>query len=295
MNIFKEIKDLEGEIWKDLPEYEGLYQASNKGRIKRNNHLIKLIIQKTGYLNVSLCKNGISKTCRVHKLIAKIFIPNPNNYQSINHKNGNKQDNRVENLEWCTQSYNNWHATFILDKGHNKLSMEDANTIRKDVLNGKYKNIKEISEKYKCNRLIIENILANNCYKTNNSYPIKALCKKNILCNETIDNIRADYINTKMSAAKIAKKYNITRGLAQSIIMNKSYIDVNYQYKPHITYEVGKIYGVLEILKKERVKRHTIYTCKCIYCGNIHKYYDRIKLKDQACINCNKALESKDE
>ena len=295
MNTFKEIEDLEGEIWKDLPEYEGLYQASNKGRIKRNNHLIKLIIQKTGYLNVSLCKNGISKTCRVHKLIAKIFIPNPNNYQSINHKNGNKQDNRVENLEWCTQSYNNWHATFILDKGHNKLSMEDANTIRKDVLNGKYKNIKEISEKYKCNRLIIENILANNCYKTNNSYPIKALCKKNILCNEIIDNIRADYINTKMSAAKIAKKYNITRGLAQSIIMNKSYIDVNYQYKPHITYEVGKIYGVLEILKKERVKRHTIYTCKCIYCGNIHKYYDRIKLKDQACINCNKALESKDE
>ena len=53
-----EIIDLEGEIWKDLPEYEGLYQASNKGRIKRNNHLIKLIIQKTGYLNVSLCKNA---------------------------------------------------------------------------------------------------------------------------------------------------------------------------------------------------------------------------------------------
>lgn len=295
MNIFKEIEDLEGEIWKDLPEYEGLYQASNKGRIKRNNHLIKPVIQKTGYLNVSLCKNGISKTCRVHKLIAKIFIPNPNNYQSINHKNGNKQDNRVENLEWCTQSYNNWHAIFILDKGHNKLSMEDANTIRKDVLNGKYKNIKEISEKYKCNRLVIENILANNCYKTNNSYPIKVLCKKNILCNEIIDNIRADYINTKMSVAKIAKKYNITRGLAQRIIMNKSYIDINYQYKPHITYEIGKIYGVLEILKKERIKKHTIYTCKCIYCGNIHKYSDQVKLKDRACINCNKVQEWKDE
>ena len=222
MNTFKEIEDLEGEIWKDLPEYEGLYQASNKGRIKRNNHLIKLIIQKTGYLNVSLCKNGISKTCRVHKLIAKIFIPNPNNYQSINHKNGNKQDNRVENLEWCTQSYNNWHATFILDKGHNKLSMEDANTIRKDVLNGKYKNTKEISEKYKCNRGIIENILANRYYKTDSSYPIEVLHRKNILCKEIINNIRADYINTEMSAAKIAKKYNITRGLAQNIIMNKS-------------------------------------------------------------------------
>ena len=60
MNTFKEIEDLQGEIWKDLPEYEGLYQASNKGRIKRNNHLIKLIIQKTGYLNVSLCELMLS-------------------------------------------------------------------------------------------------------------------------------------------------------------------------------------------------------------------------------------------
>jgi len=288
MNIFEGIEDLDGEIWKDLPEYEGLYQVSNKGRIKRDNHLIKPIIQKTGYLCISLCKNGISKTYRVHKLIAKVFIPNPNNYKSINHKNGNKQDNRIENLEWCTQAYNNWHARFILDKGHNKLSMEDANTIRKDVLNGKYKNIKEISKKYKCNRVIIENILANVYYKTNNSYPIKILRRKNILCKEIIDNIRADYINTEMSVIKIAKKYNITRGLAQNIIINKSYVDINYQYKPHITYEVGKVYGVLKILKKERIKKHTVYTCKCIHCGNIHKYYDDIKLKDRACINCNK-------
>lgn len=66
------IEDLEGEIWKDVPEYEGLYQVSNKGRIKRNNHLIKPVVQKTGYLNVSLCKNGINKTYRVHKLIAKV-------------------------------------------------------------------------------------------------------------------------------------------------------------------------------------------------------------------------------
>lgn len=291
MSTFERIEDLDGEIWKDLPEYAGLYQVSSKGRIKRDNHLIKPVIQKTGYLCISLCKNGVSKTYRVHKLIAKVFIPNPNNYQSINHKNGNKQDNRIENLEWCTQAYNNWHARFILNKKQNKLSMEDADIIRKDVLNGKYKNIKEISEKYECNRAIIENILANRYYKTNSSYPIKVLRRKNILCKEIINNIRTDYINTEISAAKIAKKYNITRGLAQNIIMNKSYIDANYQYKPHITYEVGKIYGVLEILKKERRKKHTTYTCKCIYCGNIHKYSDKIKLKDRACINCNKVQE----
>ena len=267
MNNFENLEDLDGEIWKDVPEYEGLYQVSNKGRIKRDNHLIKPVIQKTGYLCISLCKNSISKTHRVHKLIAKVFIPNPNNYQLINHKNGNKQDNRVENLEWCTRSYNNWHAIFILDKGHNKLSIEDATTIRKDVLNGKYKSVKEISEKYKCNRNIIENILYNNCYKTDDSYPIK------------------------MSVAKIAKKYNIDRGLAQNIITNKSYVGINYKYKPHIIYEVGKIYGVLEILKKERIKKHTIFTCKCIYCGNIHKYNDYVKLKDRACINCNKIQE----
>ena len=111
------------EIWKDIPGYEGLYQASNLGRIRSLNHktlqtniygtggkalieykgkILKGWIQNTGYLTVSL-KN---KKYSVHRLIAITFIPNPNNYPIINHKDGNKLNNKVENLEWCTYKHN---------------------------------------------------------------------------------------------------------------------------------------------------------------------------------------------
>lgn len=105
---------METEIWKDIPEYEGLYQASNLGRIKsinskRRNHDVIMSdksIANNGYIVVCLKRNGKPKTHSVHRLIAKTFIPNPYNYPVINHKNENKLDNRVENLEWCTYSYN---------------------------------------------------------------------------------------------------------------------------------------------------------------------------------------------
>ena len=110
------------EIWKDIPNYEGLYQASNLGRIKSleridtNNHIIKervlkQKINKSGYLYVMLYKNHNRKTLRVHKLVAQTFIPNPNNYLQINHKDENKHNNCIDNLEWCTPSYNQNYGT----------------------------------------------------------------------------------------------------------------------------------------------------------------------------------------
>lgn len=109
------------ETWKDVVGYEGLYQASNLGRIKRilfvNNqvtkkqeHILKQTTNKHNRKYVSLYKNGVKKTCIVHRIIAKAFIPNPNNYPQINHIDGHPDNNNVDNLEWCTAKQNCIHA-----------------------------------------------------------------------------------------------------------------------------------------------------------------------------------------
>lgn len=109
------------EIWKDIKEYEDLYQVSNLGRVKsilfRNN---KAFIKKEkiltptdngkGYLIVGLCKNGLRKKQYVHRLVAQAFLDNKENYKEVNHKDCNTQNNSVDNLEWCTRSYNVKHS-----------------------------------------------------------------------------------------------------------------------------------------------------------------------------------------
>lgn len=114
------------EIWKDIPGYEGIYQASSFGRIKSVPHMIKANINGGrriteerfkalhkgwhGYLWVSLCKGGKAKTQSVHRVIANTFLENKNNYPDVNHKDGNKLNNNVDNLEWCTTKQNQIHA-----------------------------------------------------------------------------------------------------------------------------------------------------------------------------------------
>lgn len=108
-------------IWKDVKGYEGLYKASTNGDIKslrkyagscfrKERILSNNRLTKDGYCRVALIKNGKTKEYRTHRLIAETFIPNPQNKETVNHINGIKTDNRVENLEWCTREENMKHA-----------------------------------------------------------------------------------------------------------------------------------------------------------------------------------------
>lgn len=94
------------EIWKDVVGYEGLYQVSNKGRVKSRIGIRRTPLSANGYKIVKLCKSGVVKFFLVHRLVANAFLPNPNCLPIINHKDENKLNNSVENLEWCTSEYN---------------------------------------------------------------------------------------------------------------------------------------------------------------------------------------------
>lgn len=108
------------EIWKDIQGYEGLYQVSNHGNIRsfqpKGNgsipHGMKLH-EKRGYYQVGLRNNSKKKYFAVHRIVATAFIPNKDNLPCINHKDENKLNNHVENLEWCTYAYNNTYGDRI--------------------------------------------------------------------------------------------------------------------------------------------------------------------------------------
>lgn len=95
------------EEWRDIEDYEGLYQVSNLGNVRRNGANLRQGIGKNGYPLVTLSKNGKTKSYYVHRLVAVAFIPNPNNLKCINHKDESRDNNRVQNLEWCDYRYNN--------------------------------------------------------------------------------------------------------------------------------------------------------------------------------------------
>lgn len=132
------------ETWKDIVGYEGFYQISNQGnvrsldRIDCKNHFrkgkaCKKILTEDGYYKVSLNKDSVEKRFFIHRLVAIHFISNPNNLECVNHKDENKTNNCIENLEWCSRSYNNNYGTRnkrIANIQSVKTAMIDKNTGR---------------------------------------------------------------------------------------------------------------------------------------------------------------------
>ncbi len=96
------------EIWKDVIGYEGKYLVSDMGRMSNGKYIMKNTISI--YSRIGLYSNRKCYLALIHRVVAEAFIPNPNNYPCVNHINGIKQDNRVQNLEWCTYSHNLKHA-----------------------------------------------------------------------------------------------------------------------------------------------------------------------------------------
>lgn len=130
------------EIWKDIEDYEGLYQISNLGRVKslerkikrRNDRIqtvkeriLKLNLDKEGYHTVKLHKEGKGKNFKVHRLVALAFISNPDNKLEVNHIDGIKTDNKVTNLEWNTRNENMQHA---VDNGLHDQKGSKSNTAK---------------------------------------------------------------------------------------------------------------------------------------------------------------------
>ena len=148
------------EMWEDIVGFEGLYQISNQGRIKslsRFNSKTERILShyyNVGYYHVRLYKLGVGKSYRLHRLIATHFISNLDNKPIVHHKNGNKLDNRISNLEWTTHKKNLQHAWEV---GLNKGNEKPVNQIKDGIIVATFKSASEASRLTKINRGSISN------------------------------------------------------------------------------------------------------------------------------------------
>lgn len=139
----------EPEIWKAIEGFEGLYEVSNLGRVKSTHRASKIL--KYGfsggrginrYPTVNLRKYGHAKNGLIHRLVAIAFLDNPKNKREVNHKDGNKLNNHVDNLEWCTRKENCAHSSqsglLMRDGVHYnaKLTMDEVVQIKRQLANG---------------------------------------------------------------------------------------------------------------------------------------------------------------
>ena len=152
------------EEWKDIEGFEGVYQVSSLGRVKtldryltasygskqfRKGQIIKGVVMPNGYLVVGLWRNNKSKSQYVHRLVAKAFIPNPNSLAQVNHKDEDKSNNCVSNLEWCDHLYNHNYGTIKQRISQSNLALQKGTRIAQykgDELIAIYANSLEASK-----------------------------------------------------------------------------------------------------------------------------------------------------
>lgn len=247
------------ENFKDIPGYEGLYQVSPDGQVRSldkfvNNkfgiknklfkgRLMKPLIGKTGYYYVQLVdKNGIQKHRKNHRLVALTFIPNPENKPFVNHINGNKLDNRIENLEWCTASENNIHAVKLgllkstrgSKNGGSKLNEGNILEIRRLHFERNYKQA-DLAILFDVVPSVITAIVNGRTWrhvehkyldKIKTSAPKGEEHHNSKLTKEIILEIRHLHDSRKMNQARLAEKYNIRHSVISRIVNRKSWAHV---------------------------------------------------------------------
>lgn len=211
------------EEWRPVKGYEGLYEVSNMGRVKSLHASQGRILKQGtshGYMLVNLCKDGICNMKQVHRLVATAFIRNPNNYEVVNHKDGNKKNNTVDNLEWCTQRYNIRHAC--------RNGLMNVNALKKSVILykicGEYDSITEAAEalgvsRQSLSRAIHKNISIHGFVGVIEKDPhIRPYIPTNIYNDKLVflgqePSVRAAARFTKISAQRVAnccrKKYSL--------------------------------------------------------------------------------------
>ena len=192
------------EIWKDIAGYVGLYQVSNLGRVRSFHNGVERIRKPT--------RGGKVKTCYVHRLVAQAFLPNPEGKREVNHRNGIKTDNRVENLEWVTPSENQKHAvtTGLKQSGEDnynaKLTNEQARYVREnpDNLTGR-----QLAEMFEVNKATISLIQRGKQFK--NAGGTVRESKVVRVPPETCKQIRREYIygSSEFGSTALAKKYGV--------------------------------------------------------------------------------------
>lgn len=168
------------ETWKPVQGYEGLYMVSNMGRVaglkKRRfpAHIMHQELTGNGYLRVGLFKDGKQSKKKVHRIVAEAFIPNPGGKPQVNHINGVRTDNRVCNLEWCTQGENLAHSFRELGRKpsapwtgrrspNRALTDEQADAIRKDR-----RGSRAIAAEYGVSEKTVQNIKTGKTYRKDN-------------------------------------------------------------------------------------------------------------------------------
>ena len=167
---------MQNEIWRDISEFKGFYQISNMGRVRRiadysnqNSHwklkeprILNNRVSSTGYLRVVLSINGKHYDRYIHRLVANEFVDNPYGYKEVNHLDGDKTNNKADNLEWCTRSQNNSHAYKIglkqvsgcCGKLKKKVAQIDTKT---NKITRIFESIDSVSKEFNCNHSSVTN------------------------------------------------------------------------------------------------------------------------------------------